>query len=335
MISEIIYQLPLQNLKRVGDKFNFRSNDSCNDGDQRNRQHRGWFYKKDGIWKFKCFNCGNCLNFTTYIKNYFPEFYLDYFKKSFKKDKDFVKLEVDKKLKDELKLYSKFPLITIKNLDETHKAYQYIKNRKIPEDKLNLLYYSSDFTRFVNNFLNNRYSEWSFHDSRIVVPHFSKSGDVINVLQGRSLEKNSKMRYITLKIVEDSIKIFGLERIDYSKKIIAVEGAFDSLFIDNCVAFSGSDLSIENILKCGFSRDQIIIAYDNEKKNKEIKNKIIRFVESGFNVCCWPKEFVKYGKDINEMVLNGVDSTHINSVILNNGFSGKEGKLRFNMWYKV
>ena len=39
----------------------------------------------------------------------------------------------------------------------------------------------------------------------------------------------------TIRIDEDSPKIYGLDTVDESKPIIAVEGPLDSLFINNAV----------------------------------------------------------------------------------------------------
>ena len=57
-------------------------------------------------------------------------------------------------------------------------------------------------------------------------------------------------------------KTIGLDRIDMSKQIYAVEGPLDSLFLDNCIAVGGSDL---NKLE-----SDVIIIFDNEPRNKEI-----------------------------------------------------------------
>ena len=41
-------------------------------------------------------------------------------------------------------------------------------------------------------------------------------------------------------------KIFGLERVNFTKQVKIVEGPIDSLFISNCVAAAGADLLLKN-----------------------------------------------------------------------------------------
>jgi hypothetical protein len=51
------------------------------------------------------------------------------------------------------------------------------------------------------------------------------------------------------------------------------------------------------------------------------------------NVVIWPNTVE--GKDINEMVMNGLSPDEIEKIISNNSFSGIEAQLKFNMWKKV
>jgi hypothetical protein len=49
-------------------------------------------------------------------------------------------------------------------------------------------------------------------------------------------------------------------------------------------------------------------------------------------VCIWPSGIVD--KDINDMVLSGVDPINVQMIIDNNTFSGLQGKLQLSAWRK-
>jgi len=247
----------------------------------------------------------------------------------FKQNKKDILPQIEMKLKESIKTYKEFPLISVDKLDKTHKAYQYIQNRKIPVKSYNLLYYSGDFTKFTNKMTNNRYDHWQFHDERVVIPFRKRNGEIF-AFQGREID-DGFLRYATVKIDPEYPKVFGLERIDYTKKVVVVEGPIDSLFVDNCIAFGGSDLLIENLGRF-FDKKQMIMCFDNEKRNLQINNKIESFIEQGFSVCLWPNGLKK---DINDMVLkNNLTVEEINSIIHDNVVCGKLGLLKFKKWRK-
>mgnify|MGYP003123916204 CR=1 FL=1 len=70
--------------------------------------------------------------------------------------------------------------------------------------------------------------------------------------------------------------------------------------------------------------------YDNEPRNREITNRISKTIDSGQSVVIWPESIDD--KDINDMVMNGLD---VQSVIESNTYSGLEAKLKFTTWKKI
>ena len=331
MFYSTIHQLPLQNLKRKGDKYNFRCIiPHCLDGKSGNGQTRGWISQWKGEWWYHCYNCGNSYTYSTFLKIYFPEIYKDVVKLSFKQKTKNSLIKVNEKLQESIKTYDSFPLMSIDRLDKNHKAYQYIQNRKIPVKTWPNLFYSSNFTKFTNKMTNNRYPDWKFSDQRLVIP-FRKRNKSVFAFQGREINEDGFLRYITVKIDPDYPKIYGLERLNWAKKIVVVEGPIDSLFVSNCVAFGGSDLSIENLEKF-FDKTQLIICFDNEKRNTEINNKIERFLNNGYSICLWPNGLKK---DINLMVIkNNLTLEEVDCIIHSNVVSGKLGLLKFRRWRK-
>lgn len=324
MIIETLYQLPLSGLKKSGNSWNFRCN-ICNDSVTNRFKKRAWIYEKKGNYFFHCFNCGTSHTYRNFVHKYFPDIHKTVVKSSFKNQ--ISETEQLKTISEAMKTYSDFPLISCDKLDKDHKAYKYLQERKIPLESFSLIHYAEEFVKFTNQITNNKHSDWKFEDSRIVLP-FRKRDKTIFAYQGREIEEGF-LRYLTVKIDNDHPKIFGIERIKWDEKVVVVEGPLDSLFIEsNGIAFGGADLSIENLLKF-FSKDQLIICMDNEKRNKEINHKIERFLQNGFSVCLWPDGLAN---DINDNILNGVSISEINKIIRQNAVSGKLGLLKFTKW---
>ena len=124
-------------------------------------------------------------------------------------------------------------------------------------------------------------------------------------------------KYITIVLDSERDKIYGLNNVDWNKKVYVVEGPIDSLFLDNCIATAQSDLRISK-------KDNVILIPDNEPRNKEIVKQIERFINDGYSVVLWP-EYVKE-KDINEMILSGKSKSEIQKIINENVYSGIKPK---------
>jgi hypothetical protein len=148
-------------------------------------------------------------------------------------------------------------------------------------------------------------------------------------LQGRALS-DSKLRYITIKIIEDGNKLFGSNTINLDEKIYVTEGPLDSLFLPNCVATADSNLSAAaNYLP----KDKLILVFDNEPRNKDIVNLMDKAIENHFNVCIWPDMMQE--KDINDMVLSGFSPEEIKDIIDTNTFVNLRAKMEFIQWKNI
>ena len=104
------------------------------------------------------------------------------------------------------------------------------------------------------------------------------------------------------------------------------EGPIDSMFLPNCLAVAGGDLQ-----SIKFDKEQCILVFDNEPRNKEIIKKMRSMGELGYKVCVWPETIKE--KDINDMVLNQIPD--IIDVINNNTMQGLSLNLAINNWSKV
>ena len=158
---------------------------------------------------------------------------------------------------------------------------------------------------------------------RLLIPFRNEKGEVF-AYQGRAFGKEQP-KYITIRLDDDTTKIFGLDRIDDTKQVYAVEGPIDSLFLDNCIAVGGADLAkLEN---------DVVIIFDNEPRNKEICKQMDSCIGFGKRIVIWP-DSMKH-KDINDMIMAGYVKEQIQEIIDDNIFSGASAKLRFSEWKKI
>jgi hypothetical protein len=215
----------------------------------------------------------------------------------------------------------------IDELQESHPAVKYVSNRNIPKDKWNLLYFAPKFKSYTNTVTAKFPEPIKDEHPRLVIPYFNTHGKVI-AFQGRAFGAEEP-KYYTIKIDETEEKIYGLDRLDYSRRIYVVEGPLDSLFLPNAVAVSGSSFDTPTIRQL---LTNATIVMDNEPRSKEITNQLAKYIDLGYNVCMFPETIVE--KDINEMVSSGKTPEQILQIINTNTFSGMEAKLRFTEWRK-
>jgi hypothetical protein len=168
-------------------------------------------------------------------------------------------------------------------------------------------------------------------DARLVIPFYDEYNELI-AISGRALETSDKtLRYVTLRTNESEEKlVYGMDRINLNEMVKIVEGPLDSLFLNNCLASGDANLSMtaKNI-----PIDKKILIFDNEKRNKQIVKMMQDAIKLDYNIVIWPDNV--QGKDINEMVMNGISATEIESIISSNTFKGLEAQTRFTFWKKV
>jgi hypothetical protein len=159
----------------------------------------------------------------------------------------------------------------------------------------------------------------------MVIPFRDSNGDIF-AYQGRSFGKE-KPKYITIILDESVPKIFGLDRVDTSRDIFVVEGPIDSLFIPNCIAVAQSDLRVPQY------KDKAVLVPDNEPRNREVIKQIEKAIDENYKVVVWP-EYVRQ-KDINDMILSGMDAAEITKCIHTNTFQGLSAKVELQKWKKI
>ena len=214
-------------------------------------------------------------------------------------------------------------LKSISDLSTAHPARKIVEERLIPSEFLSDLYLCESFYKFTNTLVPNKFPSLDGDHPRLLIPFRNEKGEVF-AYQGRSFGKEQP-KYITIRLDDDTTKIFGLDRIDDSRQVYAVEGPLDSLFLDNCIAVGGADLAkLEN---------DVVIIFDNEPRNREICKQMDSCIGFDKKIVIWP-DSMKH-KDINDMIMAGYVKEQIQEIIDDNIFSGASAKLRFSEWKKI
>ena len=311
--------------------FNFRC-PICGDSSTKKNKARGYIYRKKNDMFYKCHNCDAGKTFGGLLKITDPLLHKQYILERYSegvaapranKDPEFEFKTPEFGAPDRLidKLMDR-----VDTLDATHIAVEYCTQRQIPKEQWHRLYHIENIKDICQ--LNPKYKDRIKSDeSRLAIPFFNEEG-ILTAVTLRSYG-TSPLRYILVKINEDSPTVFGLDCISKTKPVKIVEGPLDSLFLDNCIACAGT--SFNKIETLDLPEDSIIIV-DNQPKNKEVCNIINRYIKAGRRVVIWPDNILE--KDINEMVLAGVQPVNMEDIISNNVFQNLEAELKFINWRK-
>jgi hypothetical protein len=321
--------------KREG-LFNF-SCSFCGDSKKDLSKARGYAFSKSGGLFIKCHNCGVGTNIANLLKSLDPSLHKEYLLESYSSGRTnnahrantTINITPPKfgKLKKQ-KVFEHAEWLNM--LPEGHFCLNYVKNRKLPSDAYDKLLFTSNYKKFVDTLVPN-HGKHLIDDARLVIPFYDENDELI-AISGRALETSDKtLRYVTIRTNDSESKlIYGLDRIILSEKVLLVEGPIDSLFLNNCLA--SGDANLEMTSKSVPAKD-IVLVYDNERRNREIVNMMQKSITNGHQIVIWPNDI--YGKDINEMVMSGLSCSEIQTIISNSAFSGIEAQLKFNMWKRI
>lgn len=313
--------------QKKDDLFNFRC-PFCGDSQKNQTKARGYVYRRKNDYYYKCQNCGVGHNMFNFINSIDTELAKEYSLENYRQ-----KIEIDDNLEfkfetptfEEKKYTINLP--SIEELSKDHYARVYCENRKIPDSSYSQLYFANDFKSFVLSVKSDYSKELKEDDPRLIIPFFSEKNELYG-FQGRAL-RDSKLRYITIKLDESVPKLFGLNKVNKNETIFVTEGPIDSLFLENAVATADS-----NLMKAAehLSKDKLILVFDNEPRNKEICELMNKAIDNHFKVCIWPEMIVE--KDINEMILSGYTGDELVDIIEKNTYNNLRAKLEFLNWRK-
>ena len=332
----------LRNFKKKGnDQWNF-SCPYCGDSKTDKRKARGYVFQRKGKYRFYCHNCNiPGVDIPKLVRHVDPSLYDEYIREKVTSDPQQQTKSDLQQFVDKMKapVFTKSsPLKHLKKISlfkPSSAVKMWVDGRRIPADCHYRLFFCKEFKHWVNEYcIPDKFDSDSLtrDEPRLIIPFLDKEGNMFG-FQGRSFKKNATLRYITIMMDEDKPKIFGLDKVDENKKpIYVVEGPLDSLFLPNAVASAGSDLT-SNIHHISNNKSDFVIVYDNEPRNKEIVKKYEKAIDQGYTVCMWPESIEQ--KDINDMVLAGLEPNKVVDIINQNAYSGLEAKLRFQLWKKI
>ena len=328
----------LRNFKQKKDYLWNYSCPVCGDSTRNKLKARGYIYQMKTDLMAKCHKCGYSSNLGNLIKyvdaSLYDEYVLERYKSGATRYNDHksiadtqVVLETPKEelLEDDI-LES---LTRMDKLPLTHPAMKILIDRKIPKDKWHLLYFAPKFKAYVNSVTPKFQEPIQDEHPRLVIPYFTAAGKCF-AFQGRAFG-DEQPKYYTIKVDENEEKIYGLDRVDFSKRIYVVEGPIDSLFLPNAVAVSGSSFDTPTVRQL---LTNATLVMDNEPRSKEITKLLEKNIKAGYTVCMFP-DHIEH-KDINEMFLHsGMSIDEIVETINTNTFRGIEATLRFSTWRKI
>lgn len=246
-------------------------------------------------------------------------------------------------------------------------ARTFLQNRKIPDDKIKDLWFVED-AKSLQVFANKRGergTKWirgkhrvhydvkgaddnhgnihenlgdhtitpAAEDQRIVIPFYSKDGELIGVT-GRAINKKTNLRYLTLRFVDDVPLVYNYDKVDTTKTVIVTEGPIDSLFLPNSIAIAGSDYRKLKDLDAKLQENAILV-FDNETRNEHIIKKVSSAIDEGYRVCIWDDRRVADFKDVNEMILGGLSADTVADIITSNAYSGLSAKTKLSEYKKI
>lgn len=303
----------------------------CGDSSKKKTKARGFFILKKGEWYFFCHNCGVSKSFSFFLKDMDAGIHKEYSYEQWKEKNAHVgrtgPVIIPPKTVLPTRTVSKESVLPrLSDLPENNEAVIFANRRLIPNDKFDELLYAEDFAAFAKTIDPDVKVK---KESRFVIPFYDSEGNII-AAQGRALDKNAEVRYITIRPSEDSDKWYGLWR-KLENPVFVVEGPIDSLFLPNCVASTGLSTidKVPSILK----DKELIFVLDNEPRNSNVCSAMEKLIDQGHRVAILPS-CIRH-KDINEMVLSGMEISGIMDMLRTYSFTGMEAKLRMTQWKKT
>jgi len=312
--------------KKKDDLYNFRC-PLCGDSQKNKSKCRGYVYRKKNDYFYMCHNCSASTSFFNFLKQVDPNLVEEYQLERYKNSANTNSPEPEfSEFKTKPVFVKTLDLPTIESLPDEHFAKKYVVGRKIPKKMYSHLYYADDFKAFVDSF--NVEKDLKEGDQRLIIPFFDKEGNLTG-FQGRALGQ-SKIRYITIKLMDDVPRMFGINRVNEEESIYVFEGPIDSMFIKNSVAVASS--ALESAAEY-LDKSKIVLVFDNEPRNKEIVKLMEHAIDNHFNVIVWPA--IVQDKDINEMVLSGFDIEDLHDIMEKHTFVNLRAKMEFVNWKKI
>lgn len=308
----------------------------CGDSKKDEYKARFWYYYYENLPMVHCYNCDHSAAFTRFLHEHDPDLFgkyqIDLIKENGGNGAEYKPREVkpSEKLTKTMNTIQSLKFSQrLDGLPENHPIIKYVNERKIPKDKFNRLWFTSQWQELANSVAPGTFSN-PRQEYRLVIPIFNKFGQ-IESFQGRALGPSS-IKYMTIKTDENSSKVYGQDTVDDScEHVFVTEGPIDSLFLDNAIAITGGSLSLDAVPY----PDKRIWVLDNEPRHPDTLNRMESLIEAGEKVLFWD-DAPWQSKDINDMVKNdGATKADLHEYILNNYASGLMARVRMMKYRKL
>lgn len=309
----------------------------CGDSTKDKTKARGYLIEKKQEYFYYCHNCHINRTFVKFLEEQDPGLHREYVIELMKEkasgevtQDNVVKFTNASPAKKWVGMKPFKKIKKISQLSHMHPAVRYIKERKIPSNLHYKIYYVDNGYKWAKEWLPDKFpAEFNGKDPRIVLPLKDKTGKYFGAI-ARSIDPSNKQRYLKLNWNDDeSGFIFGLDTLDQKKKVYVLEGQFDSMFIPNSVAVGSMHYKL---IQDHITAEDIVVVLDNEPRSKFTQKAVDSAIDNGYSVCIWPSHIVE--KDINDMVIAGMDPVDIKMIIDGNTYAGLKAKLAMSVWSK-
>jgi transcription elongation factor Elf1 len=308
-------------------KINFRC-PICGDSQKSRSKARGWLLERDNKFSFYCHNCGASHGFNFFLKTVDPLMYNDYIAEKFVSNThntDTKETNTDQ-FKTKKPVFNKDPLKKLKKISQlshNHPVKKYIQRRQIPTAHHYRMFFARHFKTWINEIIPDKFDPAKIgkDEPRLVIPFLDEKGKIFGV-SARGFDPDG-IRYITI-MFEDRPKIFGLDKVNFEHPYYIVEGALDSMFLENAISMNGAEGN------GNAANERAVYVFDAEPRNKEIHKRMEKVIKNGYRICIWPDTVP--GKDINDMHLSGVN---VEKLIEDHTYKGLQAELKFQAWRKT
>lgn len=301
----------------------------CGDSKKQSFKTRGGFYVPPTSQEYNmgCFNCGASMKFGNFLKLTDSVLYDEYVIEKFKEKSATIQAPVEKYVEPKTKRFSLDGIVCVDTLGDEHPVIKYLTKRKIPVDTYSRLFYAPSFRKFSASLeIEGNNKKIKTDHPRLIIPFFDKRGNVSR-LTARSFSSTETPKYLYIKINPNGTRLYGIDNVDTTKTVYVVEGPLDSLFLPNSVAIGSADFVLKDI----DALPKKVIVPDNEPRNKNVCDAILKAIKKGHPVCLWDKY---WGKDIDEMIIAGKTVDEVLTLIELSTVQGVEAELKFLKWRK-
>lgn len=296
----------------------------CGDSKKSRSKTRAYAYEIGGKLRFYCHNCSASMTVPKLIRTLDESLYLEYCREEMESPSRAPEKPVDKPT--HVARFDPRGLTPIKSLEASHPAVQYLISRRIPHARMGELFWASRFYEWASGIVPEKYDPRR-PGGRIVIPFLGRDR-LPTGFQGRSVD-GADPKYVYIAPYPDKPLLYGLERVDLGREVLALEGPFDAMFLPNAVASGGGNIQ-RALEKAEIDPRTCVVVYDNESRNPHIVDGMVRAVKNKYRICVWP-ESVRH-KDVNDMVLAGMGQQQVAQIIAASTVDGPAAIAAIGLW---